>query len=137
MESIWKKANLFLVGKQTQNVVMHVVHFLKCIYSSFWPSSFDQQVQPNHSVTLPVSAISSSTMYFVPALLLPALALASPLASRNVYAGPPADQISILSAQSSGNGCPQGSVSNTLSPDRTVSRSLYLPINARLIRHRL
>ncbi|KAE8449235.1 hypothetical protein EG329_008402 [Mollisiaceae sp. DMI_Dod_QoI] len=61
-------------------------------------------------------------MYLIPALLLPALALASPVANlnRSTYAGPPPDKITILSAQSSGNGCPQGSVSNTLSPDRTV-----------------
>lgn len=52
------------------------------------------------------------------ALLLPALALANPVALRQ--AKPPADEIKIISAQSSGNGCPQGSVSSTISPDRTV-----------------
>jgi len=57
-------------------------------------------------------------MYLVPAILFPVLALANPLGSRDT--APPADQITILSAQSSGNGCPQGSVSNTLSKDRTV-----------------
>ncbi|KAL2070706.1 hypothetical protein VTL71DRAFT_13732 [Oculimacula yallundae] len=54
------------------------------------------------------------------ALLLPALALANPVIQRQSKAGPPADEIKIISAQSSGNGCPQGSVSSTISPDRTV-----------------
>ncbi|KAH7410943.1 hypothetical protein BKA64DRAFT_741572 [Cadophora sp. MPI-SDFR-AT-0126] len=53
------------------------------------------------------------------ALLLPALALANPVAQRQAKS-PPADEIKIISAQSSGNGCPQGSVSSTISPDRTV-----------------
>lgn len=52
-------------------------------------------------------------------LLLPALALANPVAKRQSKA-PPADEIKIISAQSSGNGCPQGSVTSTISPDRTV-----------------
>jgi hypothetical protein len=60
-------------------------------------------------------------MYLVPAILLPVLALANPLGNRQTPATPPVDQITIISAQSSGNGCPQGSVSNTLSPDKTVS----------------
>ncbi|KAH6723323.1 hypothetical protein BKA61DRAFT_464280 [Leptodontidium sp. MPI-SDFR-AT-0119] len=52
-------------------------------------------------------------------LLLPALALANPVAKRQSKA-PPADEIKIISAQSSGNGCPQGSVTSTISPDRTL-----------------
>ncbi len=58
-------------------------------------------------------------MQFIAALLLPALVLANPVANRQSK-GPPPDEIKIISAQSSGNGCPQGSVSSTISPDRTV-----------------
>ncbi|EPE33386.1 hypothetical protein GLAREA_06399 [Glarea lozoyensis ATCC 20868] len=58
-------------------------------------------------------------------LLLPALAVASPLNSAYTPlerrdAGPPLDQITIVDSGYSGNGCPQGSVSTTLSPDKTL-----------------
>ncbi|RDL42345.1 Uncharacterized protein BP5553_02324 [Venustampulla echinocandica] len=56
-------------------------------------------------------------------LLLPALAVASPLNADFVplerRQAPPADQITITSASSSGSGCPQGSVSTSLSDDKT------------------
>jgi len=42
----------------------------------------------------------------------------TPLERRN--AGPPVDQITIESASYSGNGCPQGTVSTTMSPDKTL-----------------
>ncbi|KAH8649452.1 hypothetical protein BGZ60DRAFT_551348 [Tricladium varicosporioides] len=57
-------------------------------------------------------------------LLVPTLVLGSPLDSdfttKERRQTPPVDQITIDSASSSGNGCPQGSVSTTLSPDKTV-----------------
>jgi hypothetical protein len=58
-------------------------------------------------------------MQLLAGLLLPVLAAATPahLVSRG---GPPLDQIKIISADASGNGCPQGSVSTTISTDRTV-----------------
>ena len=48
--------------------------------------------------------------------------LANPLfaAQHDKRQSPPSDQITITSAMTSGNGCPQGSVSTSLSPDRTV-----------------
>ncbi|CZS88628.1 uncharacterized protein RAG0_00574 [Rhynchosporium agropyri] len=52
------------------------------------------------------------------ALLLPALALANPVLQRQK--GPPADEIKIVSAQTSGNGCPQGTVTSTIDPGRTL-----------------
>ncbi|KAF4634277.1 hypothetical protein G7Y89_g3834 [Cudoniella acicularis] len=62
--------------------------------------------------------------YTAALLLLPALVLASPLDSdfttKERRQSPPSDQITIASASSSGNGCPQGSVSTSLSPDKTV-----------------
>ncbi|CAG8949050.1 hypothetical protein HYFRA_00002179 [Hymenoscyphus fraxineus] len=63
-------------------------------------------------------------MYTAALFIIPALVAASPLNSdytplqRRV--DPPADQITIVSASSSGNGCPQGTVSTTLSPDKTL-----------------
>jgi len=57
-------------------------------------------------------------MQLITGLLLPALAAASPLVNRG--SGPPPDQITIIKAETSGNGCPQGSVSTILSTDRTV-----------------
>jgi hypothetical protein len=58
------------------------------------------------------------------AFLLPALAAASPVAqtSPDGWAdGPDPSQIQITSASFSGNGCPQGTVSTSISPDKTVS----------------
>lgn len=59
------------------------------------------------------------------AFLLPALAAASPLNLPSGGAGqadgPDPKQIQIVSASFSGNGCPQGTVSTSISPDRTVS----------------
>ncbi|KAK3372265.1 hypothetical protein B0H63DRAFT_527117 [Podospora didyma] len=57
------------------------------------------------------------------AFLLPALAAASPLGavSPDGWAdAPDPSQIQILSATFSGNGCPQGTVSTSISPDKTV-----------------
>ncbi|KAK2801970.1 hypothetical protein FQN50_007528 [Emmonsiellopsis sp. PD_5] len=50
-------------------------------------------------------------------LLLPVLALASPLERRQ---GPNPDEIQIIETGNSGNGCPQGTVSTSISEDRTV-----------------
>jgi hypothetical protein len=50
-------------------------------------------------------------------LLLPALAAAYPQSG----SAPSADQITIADTSYSGNGCPQGSVSTSTSPDKTVS----------------
>ncbi|KAJ9161280.1 hypothetical protein NKR19_g2383 [Coniochaeta hoffmannii] len=57
------------------------------------------------------------------AFLLPALAAASPLAQTTPDGwadGPDPNQIQIVSATTSGNGCPQGTVSTSISPDKTV-----------------
>ncbi|KAK3367344.1 hypothetical protein B0T24DRAFT_682478 [Lasiosphaeria ovina] len=57
------------------------------------------------------------------AFLLPALAAASPLgaATPDGWAdAPDPAQIQVLSATFSGNGCPQGTVSTSISPDKTV-----------------
>ncbi|KAK4224355.1 hypothetical protein QBC38DRAFT_18289 [Podospora fimiseda] len=58
------------------------------------------------------------------AFLLPALAAASPVAQVVAPDGwadaPDPTKIQIVSASFSGNGCPQGSVSTTISPDKTV-----------------
>ncbi|KAM7188399.1 protein of unknown function (DUF4360) domain containing protein [Rhypophila sp. PSN 637] len=57
------------------------------------------------------------------AFLLPALVAASPIAqvSSDGWAdGPDPKQIQIVSVSFSGNGCPQGSVSTSISPDKTV-----------------
>ena len=52
------------------------------------------------------------------ALLAPALVVANPI----VYNGavPDPNQITIVSASTSGNGCPQGTVSTDIAADRTV-----------------
>jgi hypothetical protein len=58
------------------------------------------------------------------AFLLPVLAAASPIAQTipDGWAdGPDPNQIQIVSASFSGNGCPQGTVSTSISPDKTVS----------------
>ncbi|KAB5517349.1 hypothetical protein GE09DRAFT_979172 [Coniochaeta sp. 2T2.1] len=57
------------------------------------------------------------------AFLLPALAAASPIAQTTPDGwadGPDPNQIQITSASFSGNGCPQGTVSTSISPDKTV-----------------
>lgn len=57
------------------------------------------------------------------AFLLPALVAATPIAqvSSDGWAdGPDPKQIQINSVSFSGNGCPQGSVSTSISPDKTV-----------------
>ncbi|KAK0725965.1 hypothetical protein B0H67DRAFT_481092 [Lasiosphaeris hirsuta] len=57
------------------------------------------------------------------AFLLPALAVASPVAQTgtNGWADQPdPSQIQIQSSSFSGNGCPQGTVSTSISPDKTV-----------------
>jgi hypothetical protein len=59
------------------------------------------------------------------AFLLPALVAASPVAQVVGNDGwadaPDPNDIQIMSATFSGNGCPQGSVSTNISPDKTVS----------------
>ena len=55
------------------------------------------------------------------AFLLPALAMAAPALNPNLSGDmPDPKDIQIVSASFSGNGCPQGSVSTSISPDRTV-----------------
>ncbi|KAK0612404.1 hypothetical protein B0T17DRAFT_593403 [Bombardia bombarda] len=57
------------------------------------------------------------------AFLLPALAAASPLGQVSPDGwsdSPDPSQIQVVSASFSGNGCPQGSVSTSISPDKTV-----------------
>ncbi|EJT79829.1 hypothetical protein GGTG_04912 [Gaeumannomyces tritici R3-111a-1] len=58
------------------------------------------------------------------AFLLPALAAATPVnlpkGGAGQADGPDPKQIQIVSASFSGNGCPQGTVSTSISPDRTV-----------------
>jgi len=68
------------------------------------------------------------------AFLLPALAVASPLVPGIIAPGAPGwadgpdpSQIQIVKTGFSGNGCPQGSVSTNISPDRTVSREKHDP----------
>ena len=55
-------------------------------------------------------------------LLLLAPAFANPILTSDLdrRQGPPPDQITILDAQTSGSGCPAGTVSTTMSTDRTV-----------------
>ncbi len=48
--------------------------------------------------------------------------LASPSSGSGSADGPNPGDIQILSASFSGNGCPQGSVSTSISPDKTVRR---------------
>ncbi|OCL13405.1 hypothetical protein AOQ84DRAFT_359804 [Glonium stellatum] len=55
------------------------------------------------------------------ALFLPLLAVAGPLGlAPRQSSAPSPDQITILDSSTSGNGCPQGSVSTIMSPDKTV-----------------
>ena len=60
------------------------------------------------------------------AFLLPALVAASPISGPSAGTDGWADQpdpkdIQIVGATFSGNGCPQGTVSTSISPDKTVS----------------
>ncbi|KAI5922348.1 hypothetical protein F4810DRAFT_711713 [Camillea tinctor] len=57
---------------------------------------------------------------FVVALLAPALAVANPIGIISDGDVPSPNDISIISATASGNGCPQGTVTTNISPDRTV-----------------
>ncbi|KAK7985600.1 hypothetical protein PG996_005163 [Apiospora saccharicola] len=59
-------------------------------------------------------------MRFHAAVLLPFLAAANPIGIIGDGDLPDPDSIQIISASSSGNGCPQGSITTNLSPDRTV-----------------
>ncbi|KAF2004025.1 hypothetical protein P154DRAFT_543505 [Amniculicola lignicola CBS 123094] len=52
--------------------------------------------------------------------LLPALAFASPMPQAGTGNAPDPGQITIISSSYSGSGCPQGSVSTSTSPDKTV-----------------
>lgn len=65
------------------------------------------------------------------AFLLPALAAASPVAqvigSDGWADAPDPKDIQIQSATFSGNGCPQGTVSTNISPDKTVSPPPFPP----------
>ncbi|KAI2634843.1 hypothetical protein GGS26DRAFT_526180 [Hypomontagnella submonticulosa] len=54
------------------------------------------------------------------ALLVPALAAANPIGIIGGDDTPSLDEITIVSASASGNGCPQGTVTTDLSPDRKV-----------------
>ncbi|KAF6816099.1 secreted protein [Colletotrichum musicola] len=54
------------------------------------------------------------------AILLPVLAAASPLGPTGISDTPDPKEIQIVNASFSGSGCPQGSVSTIISPDRTV-----------------
>ncbi|KAF2267697.1 hypothetical protein CC78DRAFT_591054 [Lojkania enalia] len=56
----------------------------------------------------------------IAALILPILAAANPVPQAGTGEAPDPAQISILDSSYSGNGCPQGSVSTTTSPDKTV-----------------
>lgn len=60
-------------------------------------------------------------MKYLAALALPVLAAASPLAFQAAAATPPTGNITIGSVSTSGNGCPSGTVTTEISPDRTVS----------------
>lgn len=60
------------------------------------------------------------------AILAPLLAAASPLGIAGNGDLPSPGEIQIVSASSSGNGCPQGTVTTDISPDRTVSDQLAL-----------
>ncbi|KAI0015087.1 hypothetical protein F4780DRAFT_787500 [Xylariomycetidae sp. FL0641] len=53
-------------------------------------------------------------------LLLPALVAASPLGIVSDGDAPSPAEIQIVSVSASGNGCPQGTVTEDISPDRTV-----------------
>ncbi|RDI86726.1 hypothetical protein Vi05172_g3154 [Venturia inaequalis] len=57
-------------------------------------------------------------MKFSAILLLAASALATPIVDPNA---PPAEEVTITSAVTSGNGCPSGTVQTTFSPDKTVA----------------
>lgn len=59
------------------------------------------------------------------AFVLPALVAASPLIPTQEFKdGPDPKDIQIVNASFSGNGCPQGTVVTSISPDKTVSLSL-------------
>ena len=62
-------------------------------------------------------------MKFSAALVVPALVAASPLGGVGGTNGdvPSPDQIQIISTSNSGNGCPQGTITTDISPDRSVS----------------
>lgn len=64
-------------------------------------------------------------------LLLPAFVIATPLDAEFTplerRQAPPTDQITITDTSTSGNGCPQGSVSTSISPDKTVRNHLDVP----------
>src|SRR5690349_9238242 len=53
-------------------------------------------------------------------VLFPVIAVASPLGPTGLSDTPNPKDIQIVNASFSGSGCPQGSVSTTISPDRTV-----------------
>jgi len=59
-------------------------------------------------------------MKSIAAFLLPALAAATPLGINVVQDLPNPSDVQITSVSTSGNGCPQGSVSYDFSPDRTI-----------------
>lgn len=69
-------------------------------------------------------------MRFFVAILAPALAATSPIGLSDNASGdvPSPDQIQIVSTSNSGNGCPQGTVTTDISPDRTVSCLFHIKI---------
>jgi len=85
--------------------------------------------EPSHIVTsqshqqlpaLPNAPLITVKMHSkIAAFLLPLLAAANPVPQSG--SAPDPSQITIIDSTYSGNGCPQGSVSMTTSPDKTVS----------------
>jgi hypothetical protein len=82
-----------------------------------------QLPKPENDSELPLE-IFQFKMRLVFALLAPILVIASPLGISGTGDTPDPNQIQIVSASSSGNGCPQGTVTTDISPDRTVSKPI-------------
>lgn len=68
----------------------------------------------------PLSLRFPPEMHTYTAFLVPALVAATPLDLAGQGDKPSPDEIQIVSASTSGNGCPQGTVTSDVSPDRTV-----------------
>jgi len=78
----------------------------------------------NSTAFIPPTTLKPSTILNMKiSTLLPliATALATPIAELDArQSAPPPNQITIISAMTSGNGCPSGTVSTTFSPDKTL-----------------
>jgi hypothetical protein len=89
--------------------------------------SASQPSQHSHSASFGFYRLNQPKMRPV-AFLLPALAAASPVGpvvGNDGWAdAPDPSDIQIVAATFSGNGCPQGTVSTNISPDKTVRPSL-------------